>query len=149
MRSSTKTKQRTDTHLVRAREQGRRSVKWLTTPAVAVTRYSWCRAVGSCVQRLCACVLLGCLVLCACWPCGCRCGCKTTDDTSRRTRVIPVVDRANNSPFLFLRLVLLPSSTENMQQTGKRLVRAREQGRRSVKGLIQLSRTFVIHSAAL
>ena len=38
-------------------------------------------------------------VLCACWPCGCRCGLKTTHDTSRRTRVIPVVDRYNSSPF--------------------------------------------------
>ena len=54
------------------------------------------------MQRLVACVLLGCHVLCACWPCDCRCGCKTTDDTSRRMRVIPVVDGSNNSPFYII-----------------------------------------------
>ena len=54
------------------------------------------------MQRLVPCVLLGCHVLCACWPCCCRCGCKTTDDTSRRTRVISGVDRSNNSPFYII-----------------------------------------------
>ena len=54
------------------------------------------------MQRLVACVLFGCHVLCACWPCVCRCGCKTTHDTSRRTRVIPVVDRSNNSLFYII-----------------------------------------------
>ena len=54
------------------------------------------------MQRLVECVLLGCHVLCACWPCGCRYGCKTTHGTSRRTRVIPEVDRSNNSPFYII-----------------------------------------------
>ena len=42
--SSTETKQ-TDTHLARAREKGRR-VCQRANPAVAVVRYSWCRAGG-------------------------------------------------------------------------------------------------------
>ena len=55
------------------------------------------------MQQLVACVLLGCHVLCACWACGCGCGCKMTDDTSRNTRVIPVVKHSSNPPnFLFL-----------------------------------------------
>ena len=54
------------------------------------------------MQRLVACVLLGCHVLCAFWPCGCRCGCKTTHDTSTRKRVKPIVDRSNSSPFIFI-----------------------------------------------
>ena len=56
---------------------------------------------ASYVQRFVACALLGCHVLCACWPCGWRCGCKTTHDTSRITRAIPVVDRSNSSPFFY------------------------------------------------
>ena len=41
-------------------------------------------------------------MLCSCWPCGCRCGCKTTHDISRRTRDIPVVDRCNSPPLCII-----------------------------------------------
>ena len=56
------------------------------------------------MQRLVACVLLGCHVLCARWPCGCMCVAarRHIHNTSRRTRVIPVVDRSNISAFYII-----------------------------------------------
>ena len=89
--------QETDTHLARAREQRRRFIKGL--PAVAVICFSWCRAVGF--------IRAGVGLRVCCWAVQCcvRAGhvAAAVDarrhDTSRRTRVIPVVDRSNNSPF--------------------------------------------------
>ena len=67
-------------------------------PAVAVVRYSWCRAVGfirAAVGYVCA-VGLSCAVcVLAKWL---QVWLQDDHDTSRRTRVIPVVDRSN-SPF--------------------------------------------------
>ena len=71
------------------------------------------------MQQLVARVLLVCHVLCSCWPCGCRCGCKRADDTSRNTRVIPVVDRSSTPPFFLVCCYRsgVPSSTKTKQHT--------------------------------
>ena len=71
-------------------------------PAVAIIRCSWCRAVGfirAPVGYVCT-VGLSCAVcVLAMWL---QVWLQDTDDASRRTRVIPVVDRSNNSPIIYI-----------------------------------------------
>ena len=92
------------THLARAREQGRRSVKGLIL-AVAVICFSWCRAVGFFLRAAVGCM---CAVGLSCAVCVLAMWLKSWlqddtymwHDTSRRTCAIPiVVDRSNNSAF--------------------------------------------------
>ena len=111
-------------------------------PAVAVIRYWWRRAVGF-IRTAIGCV--------CCWAVMCcvRAGHVAAGVAARRHMIRPeervliipvVVDRSNDSPFLYdcvwCYCCGVPSSTETKQQTDTDLARAREQGRRSVKGLI-------------
>ena len=69
-------------------------------PAVAVVRYSWCRALGfirAAVGCVCAVGLTCAVCVLAMWL---QVWLQDDHDTSRRTRVIPVVDRSDSPLYI-------------------------------------------------